>query len=68
MPLAQQEMTMFKKEDENTAPEVLTDEQLELVSGGDIIDGNIPICPPWFPGRPGGHPGPTFPVAPTLNK
>jgi hypothetical protein len=28
-------MTMFKKENDDTAPEVLTDEQLELVSGGD---------------------------------
>jgi hypothetical protein len=34
MPLSQQEMTMFKK-DENGTPELLTDEQLELVSGGD---------------------------------
>jgi hypothetical protein len=51
---------MLNRESENTAPEVLTEEQLELVAGGVTVDagGNIPICPPWFPGRPGGGPGP----------
>jgi len=63
MPLSQQETTMLKHDSENTAPEVLTDEQLELVSGGDLTPdagGNIPTCPPWFPGRP------PFPLAHTL--
>jgi hypothetical protein len=48
---------MFKREAEQTAPEALTDEQLELVSGGDLTPdagGNIPTCPPWFPGHPPG--------------
>jgi len=54
MLLSQQEMTMSKQETEYTAPEVLTDKELELVSGGEVdVDGNIPICPPWWPGRPG---------------
>jgi hypothetical protein len=45
---------MLKRKSENTAPEVLTDEQLELVSGGVTPDagGNIPTCPPWVPGHP----------------
>src|SRR5271170_220876 len=46
---------MFKHETEHTAAEALTDEQLELVSGGDLTPdagGNIPTCPPWFPGHP----------------
>jgi hypothetical protein len=53
----QQEMTMFTRETPATAADVLTDDQLELVSGGDLtVDagGNIPICPPWFPGHPPG--------------
>jgi hypothetical protein len=53
---SQQEMTMLKREVENNPPEVLTDDELELVSGGDIVPdagGNIPICPPWWPGHPG---------------
>jgi hypothetical protein len=48
---------MLKRKSENTAPEVLTDEQLELVSGGGLTPdagGNIPTCPPWFPGHPPG--------------
>jgi hypothetical protein len=47
---------MLKREVENSAPEVLTDDELELVSGGDIVPdagGNIPICPPWWPGHHG---------------
>jgi len=51
MPLSQQENTMLKRKSENTAPEVLTEEQLELVVGGVSQDagGNIPTCPPWPP-------------------
>jgi hypothetical protein len=37
MPLSQQEKTMLKRKSENTAPEVLTEEQLELVSGGGYV-------------------------------
>jgi hypothetical protein len=51
-------MTMFDREIQENAHEVLTDEQLELVAGGDDGMGNIPICPPWFPGRPAGGPLP----------
>ena len=59
MLLSRQEMKMLKRETvDDAAREVLTEEQLELVSGGDDGMGNIPICPPWFPGRPGGGPGP----------
>ena len=56
MLLSQQEMMMLKREAENTAPEALTDEQLEIVVGGVTPDagGNIPTCPPWFPGHPHG--------------
>lgn len=62
MPLSQQEMTMLKRETVNDAArDVLTEEQLELVSGGDDGTGNIPICPPWFPGRPLGGPIPFHP-------
>jgi len=52
--LSKQEMTMFKRETLDTASDVLTDDQLELVSGGVTPDagGNIPTCPPWFPGHP----------------
>jgi len=51
---------MLKREVENTAPEALTDEQLEIVVGGVTPDagGNIPTCPPWFPGLPGHPHGP----------
>jgi hypothetical protein len=58
MQLCQQEvlqMTMSKRETLDTASDVLTDDQLELVSGGGVTPdagGNIPTCPPWFPGRP----------------
>ena len=47
---------MVKREAEDTAPEALTDEQLEIVVGGVTPDagGNIPTCPPWFPGHPHG--------------
>ena len=47
---------MLDRDSENTAPQVLTEEQLERVAGGVTVDpgGNVPICPPWFPGRPGG--------------
>jgi len=49
---------MLKHEIANQAAQnVLTEEQLELVSGGDDGTGNIPICPPWPPG-----PGPHWPV------
>jgi hypothetical protein len=60
---AQQETTMSKHEIEITTSEVLTDDQLELVVGGVDAMGNIPICPPWFPGNPGrpGYGG-TFPI------
>ena len=45
---------MLKRETlDAAARDVLTDEQLEFASGGDDGMGNIPICPPWFPGRPG---------------
>jgi len=58
--LSKQEMTMFKHEAEYNAPEVLSDEQLVLVSGGATPDGNgnIPICPPSFHGHLGGGVGP----------
>ena len=45
---------MFEREFEDCTPEVLTDDQLEIVAGGDLLPdagGNIPICPPW----PFGH-------------
>jgi hypothetical protein len=58
---AQQETTMFKHETLNAASDLLTDDQLEVVSGGGILDGNIPICPPAHPVLPL-HPGVTFPV------
>jgi len=46
---------MLNYESENDVLEALTDEQLELVSGGDLLpDGDIPICPPWWPGHPPG--------------
>ena len=37
--------------DRNTTHDVLTDEQLEFVSGGVTVDatGNIPTCPPLPP-------------------
>lgn len=57
MLLTQQEMRMFKRKTLDTASDVLTEDQLELVSGGDLTPdagGNIPICPPWFPGHPHG--------------
>ena len=66
MLLHQQEMTMLKHEIvKDAAPEVLTEEQFELISGG-LVDngtGNIPICPPWSPGpgRPVPNPLPGIP-------
>ena len=54
MLILQQEMTMFEHQTLETASEILDDEQIELVAGGFDGTGNIPICPPWFPGRPGG--------------
>ena len=41
MPLSKQEMTMSKSERECT-PQVLTDEQLEKVSGGEFVS-NVPL-------------------------
>jgi hypothetical protein len=53
---------MFKHEAEYNAPEVLTEEQLETVSGGVDALGNMPICPPP---RPVLHTGPiTTPQGP----
>jgi hypothetical protein len=51
---------MFKHEAEYKAPEVLSDEQLVLVSGGVTPNGNrnIPTCPLRFPGQRGGGLGP----------
>ena len=48
MQLSQQEMTMLKQAADFTASAALSDEQLELVSGGMVVDagGNMPICPP----------------------
>jgi hypothetical protein len=49
-----QEIAMFEREFEDCTPEVLTDDELEIVAGGDLLPdagGNIPICPPW----PFGH-------------
>jgi len=43
---------MFKHVTDDTAPEVLTEAQLALVSGGvTAVDGtgNMPICPPLPP-------------------
>jgi hypothetical protein len=37
MPLSRQENAMLKHYFENTAPEVLADDELELVSGGVIL-------------------------------
>ena len=50
-------MTMFTHMAEYTAPEVLTEQELELISGGVTPDanGNLPTCPsipPWFHGGP----------------
>jgi bacteriocin-like protein len=50
---------MTKYETEHTAPEVLTDEQLEKISGGfnpTAIDPTNPLCPEPRP-RPGSHKG-----------
>ena len=41
MPLSKQEMTMSKSERECT-PAVLTDEQLEKISGGEFVS-NVPL-------------------------
>jgi hypothetical protein len=49
---------MLEQEKLEFAHEVLTDEQLDAVAGGDDGMGNIPICPPWFPGLPGHPHGP----------
>jgi hypothetical protein len=69
MQLAQQEMTMFKHATDYTAAVVLTDAQLELISGG--FNENIPTCPELPTiihsggGRPGPSCGPSFgPVSP----
>jgi hypothetical protein len=51
---------MYKYENESAAPEALTDEQLELASGGvdlNVADPTNPLCPeprprPWV-----GHKG-----------
>ena len=49
---------MLKYDSENAAPDFLTDEQLELVSGG------LYAGPPWeIPGEPGPGQGPAVPVA-----
>lgn len=64
--LLQQEKTMFEHETLDTASDILTDEQIELVAGGYDGTGNIPICPPRFPGRPGGGPGPIHVGVPVL--
>ena len=45
---------MFERKTERAASEVLTDEQLECVTGGDDAPST---CPPYLPGRWGG-PGP----------
>jgi hypothetical protein len=48
---------MFERETRDTASDLLTDDQLELVTGGEVVPdagGNIPTCPPWFPGHPPG--------------
>jgi hypothetical protein len=52
--LSQQEATMLKHDSENTAPEVLTDEQLEVVSAGLIIGPawEVPAEPVPTEGRP----------------
>jgi hypothetical protein len=42
-------MTMFKLAADYTASAVLTEEQLELISGGIDAMGNIPTCPPLPP-------------------
>jgi hypothetical protein len=60
MPLSQQENTMLKHETgntrENTAPEYLAEEQLEVVSAG------LLIAPPWeVPGEPNPSQGPIRP-------
>jgi len=56
MPLSQQEKTMLKHDSENTAPEVLSDEQLEVVSAG-LLKG-----PVWeVPGEPDPTQGPIRP-------
>ena len=53
---------MFKKENDYTAPEVLTDEQLELVSGGDAgsLGAATVIHPPIGPIGPIGPPRPVL--------
>lgn len=75
MQLSQQEMTMFKHMTDYTAPVELSNEQLELVSGGVTPDatGNIPTCPslPTIIHFGGGSPrgpncGPDFPGAPII--
>ena len=53
---------MFKHETENTATDFLTDEQLELASGGidpNATDPTNPLCPEPrpLPGRLGSHKG-----------
>jgi hypothetical protein len=72
MQLSQQEITMFKHATNDTAPAVLTEEQLEFVSGGVHPDatGNIPTCPalpPIHGGAVSGTPRwPEFPGSPPM--
>lgn len=51
---------MLKSKAEYNTPEALSEELLELVAGGATPDGNgnVPICPTWPPGHPGGGVGP----------
>ena len=65
MLLSQQEMNMFKQEADYAAAEILSDEQLNLVSGGIDAMGNIPTCPP-LPSPHGGavSGGPRWPEFP----
>lgn len=55
---------MFKKEDEYTAPEVLTDEPLELVSGGNDPLGVATVGALILHGPISGPIGPERPVVP----
>jgi hypothetical protein len=64
MRLSQQEMTMFKQAVDFTASAALTEDELELVSGGVDAMGNMPICPPPRPVIHFGGGGPTEPGGP----
>jgi hypothetical protein len=63
MPLSKQEMTMLKTTREYTA---LTDEQLEIVSGGGFVDfiNGVPWCGTHPPVSGGGGWGPGSPNVP----